>query len=82
MGGAAFAQIDLDRVGPPGRVFVSARHDEVERKATDHTGIAEQLAHLGRVTRDRARVGRVGGKNATEITLPAGTAQHLIVGRE
>ena len=82
VGGAAFTQIDFDRVGLPGCALVRARHDEIECEATDDPGVAQQVAHPGRVPRDRARVGRVGRENAAEITLPARSAEHLIVGRE
>ena len=40
MSGAAFAQINLDRIRLPGAAFACARDDKIERETSNHSCVA------------------------------------------
>ncbi len=81
VGGAALAQIDLDGVGDPGTAS-GAGDDEVEGEAADDAFTSEAQADFLGLGGDQRGVFGVGGEAGAEVDLTAGTAEHLIVGRE
>ena len=77
VGRSALPEVQLDRVGRPGRAVPD--DDEVEGEAPQDPLADQLLPHLHRVPRDDRGVRRVRGEAAAEIALPAGPAQHLVV---
>ncbi len=81
MRGAAFAQVDLDRVDLP-RAAIVAHGDEVDGEAAEHALLHQPASDLDGLAHDRRPVFDIGRKAAPEILLSARPAQHLIVRRE
>ena len=81
MGGAALAEVELDRVGLPLAGVVLHGH-EVDREATQHALVGQAPPDGQGGLGDLAGVRRIGGEHAPEVLLPAGPAEQLVVGRQ
>ena len=75
------AQIELDCIGSP-RLAGRTDHDEIDRKPPEHTFTREPFPQTHGLLRDLHRVGLVGRETATQIALPRGTTQELVVCRQ
>src|SRR5438874_78542 len=81
VGGAALAQVDLDRVRLPGPAPV-ADDDEIDGEAAEHPRLCEALADPAGLGRDRARIREVGWEPAAQEGLAAGASEELIMSGE
>ena len=81
MGGAALAEVELDRVCGPVAGGIPD-DDEVDREPTEHAFPRKAFADRHGRLADQSRVGRVSGKQAAQIALAAGSTEQLIMRRQ
>src|SRR3954471_22303031 len=80
MSGAAFSQVDLDRIRIP--FSVRAHHDKIQREPAYHSFFRKPPANLRGFPGNQRCISGVGRENTAEITLTGPTAEKLIVGRQ
>src|SRR5882724_80835 len=78
MSGAAFSQVNLNRVRLPFSVL-RAHHYKIQGEATDNTFFGQTFAYLGSFACNEAGIGCVGRENAAEIALSGWPAQKLVM---
>src|SRR5262245_59388289 len=76
---SALAQVQLNRIRRP-RAFARPHHDKVDRKSAQHTLTGQSLADPLRIRADLPGVPEIRGERAPQVALPAGAAEHLVVG--
>src|SRR5690242_15113958 len=66
---SAFAEVDLDGIGLPGRRVVRTRDDKIDRETADNAGVSQKLSDFCGVVCNSDSVSRISGKNAAEVGL-------------
>jgi hypothetical protein len=82
MRSAASTKVELDRIRPPGTVRGLTCDDEVDGEASKCAFRGEPSRDLYGFGADRTGVSEVCRKSASQVFLPAGAAEHLVVRRK
>src|SRR5690242_15900143 len=69
MRSSAFPEVDLDRIGLPGRGVLRTSDDEVDRETADNAGISQKLADFCSVLSNGDGVSRISWKDTAEVAL-------------